>query len=111
MSKVSQEQARLNRARVVATAAKMFRERGFDGVGIADVMKSAGLTHGGFYAQFPSKEHLMAEASGEAWEQRIAAWQALLEGSSQKNLSTLASVYVSKGHLQTPGDGCVATTL
>ncbi len=54
MAKASREQAQQNRERVVETAARLFRERGFDGVGIADLMKEAGLTHGGFYAQFPS---------------------------------------------------------
>src|ERR1700681_3281799 len=74
MSKVSREEAQQNRERVVATAARLFREGGFDGVGIADMMKSAGLTHGGFYAQFPSKEHLMAEACSKSSDDLYHLW-------------------------------------
>ena len=62
MPKVSQAQAKLNRQRVVEVAAALFRERGLHGVGVADIMASAGLTHGGFYGQFASKEALAVEA-------------------------------------------------
>ena len=54
--KVTREQAAQNRDRVLDVAARLFRERGFDGIGVADLMKNAGLTHGGFYGQFGSKE-------------------------------------------------------
>ena len=64
--KVSREQAAENRERIVQVAAKLFRERGFDGIGVADLMKAAGLTHGGFYGHFGSKEDLAAEASDRA---------------------------------------------
>ena len=64
--KVSREQAAQNRERIVETAAQLFRERGFEGIGIADLMKEAGLTHGGFYGHFSSKEELIAEASARA---------------------------------------------
>ena len=62
MSRVSQAQARENRQRVVETAARLFRERGVAHVSVADVMAGAGLTHGGFYKQFTSKEALAVEA-------------------------------------------------
>ena len=64
--KVTREQAAQNRERIVEAAAQLFRERGFDGIGVADLMKEAGLTHGGFYGQFSSKEDLIAEASARA---------------------------------------------
>ena len=64
--KVSREQAAQNRERIVEAAAQLFRERGFDGIGVADLMKEAGLTHGGFYGHFSSKEDLIAEASARA---------------------------------------------
>src|SRR5438874_2908175 len=64
--KVSREQAARNRERIVETAAQLFRERGFEGIGVADLMKEAGLTHGGFYGHFASKEDLIAEASARA---------------------------------------------
>src|SRR5256885_16854021 len=62
--KVSREQAAHNRERVVEAAAQLFRQRGFDGIGVADLMKEAGLTHGGFYGHFSSKENLVAGGSG-----------------------------------------------
>src|SRR5207237_8242076 len=64
--RVSREQAVQNRERIVETAAQLFRERGFEGIGVADLMKEAGLTHGGFYGHFSSKEDLIAEASARA---------------------------------------------
>ena len=61
--KVTKAQAEANRAQVVETASALFRERGYDGIGIADLMAAAGFTHGGFYKQFRSKADLMAEAA------------------------------------------------
>src|SRR6516225_1279032 len=55
--------------RILREAARLFRERGFDGAGVADIMKAAGLTHGAFYAHFPSKEALEAEAVERAFTQ------------------------------------------
>jgi TetR/AcrR family transcriptional repressor of nem operon len=111
MSKVSREKAQLNRERVVATAARLFRERGLEGVGIADVMKGAGLTHGGFYAQFPSKEQLMAEACSKSSDDLYALWSDLARKDSKKGLSVLASAYLSKDHRDKPGSGCVVASL
>ena len=73
--KVSREQAALNRERIVEVAAKLFREKGYDGIGVADLMKNAGLTHGGFYGHFASKEDLMIEASELALKKSLAGWQ------------------------------------
>jgi TetR/AcrR family transcriptional regulator, transcriptional repressor for nem operon len=111
MSKVSREKAQVNRERVVAAAARLFRERGLDGVGIADVMKSAGLTHGGFYAQFPSKEQLMVEACNKSSDDLYAMWSDLARGAPKKALSALASTYLSKDHRNDPGTGCVVASL
>lgn len=61
--KVTKQQAALNREKVVKTASKLFRRHGFDGISLADLMAKAGLTHGGFYRQFSSKEALLAEAA------------------------------------------------
>jgi len=109
--KVTREQAKLNRKRVVETAARQFRERGFEGVGVADLMKSAGLTHGGFYAQFDSKEHLMVEACERALEESEHRWRELLEHASKKRLSAIASSYLSPQHRDNPGAGCVIAAL
>src|SRR5678816_4144803 len=74
--KVTREQAAANRERVLEVAGALFRERGFDGIGVADIMKRAGLTHGGFYGQFRSKGDLAAEITtrvlGNAgWSERL----------------------------------------
>ncbi len=74
--KVTKAQAQANRALVVETASQLFRERGFDGVGVADLMAAAGFTHGGFYKQFGSKADLMAESMACG----IAQTAALAEG-------------------------------
>jgi TetR/AcrR family transcriptional repressor of nem operon len=64
--KVSKEQVATHGKRILAAAGRLFRQRGFDDVTVADVMKDAGLTHGAFYGYFPSKEALIAEAVGKA---------------------------------------------
>ncbi len=64
--KVSKEQVAEHRTRIMVAAARLFRQRGFDDVTVADVMNEAGLTHGAFYGHFPSKEALIAEAVGHA---------------------------------------------
>ncbi len=68
--KITKAKAQANREHVVATASKMFRERGYDGVGVADLMAAAGFTHGGFYRQFSSKADLMAESAPAASRRR-----------------------------------------
>jgi TetR/AcrR family transcriptional repressor of nem operon len=72
MGRVSQAQATQNRERIVGTAARLFRERGMTGVSVADVMAEAGLTHGGFYKHFTSKDALVAEAVTLAFTQQAA---------------------------------------
>jgi TetR/AcrR family transcriptional regulator, transcriptional repressor for nem operon len=109
--KVTREQAKRNRECVVETAARLFRERGLEGVGVADLMKSAGLTHGGFYAQFDSKEHLVVEACEQALEETEHRWRELLERTPEKRLSALASLYLSPQHRDNPGAGCVVAAL
>lgn len=109
--KVSREQAQLNRERVVETAAKLFRERGFEGVGLADLMKSAGLTHGGFYGQFSSKENLIVEACERAMQELDERWGDLLDSNPEKPLASIVSMYVSPGHRDNPGAGCVVAAL
>ena len=64
--KVSKEQAAASRERILDAGTRLFRERGFDGIGVADLMQEAGLTHGGFYGHFASKEELMARACERA---------------------------------------------
>jgi TetR/AcrR family transcriptional regulator, transcriptional repressor for nem operon len=70
--RVSREQATENREKILSTATRLFREKGFDGIGIADLMRHAGLTHGGFYGHFSSKEDLMAQACDRAVDEILA---------------------------------------
>jgi len=81
--KVSREQAALNRERIVEEAGKLFRERGYDGIGVADLMKGAGLTHGGFYGHFASKEALLAECTARGLEAAVLRWQRTADQSPQ----------------------------
>ncbi|MFB2605101.1 TetR family transcriptional regulator, partial [Rhizobium phaseoli] len=69
--RVSRAQAEANRETVINVASRLFREHGFDGIGLKDLMKGAGLTQGGFYKQFASKDDLAALASGRAMESAI----------------------------------------
>ena len=89
--KVSRVEAEQNRERIIDVAAKLFRERGFDGIGVADLMKSAGLTHGGFYRHFASKEDLMEQACTRALEVSLAALQQVAERGGENSLSAVAS--------------------
>lgn len=109
--KVTREQAALNRERVVETAAKLFREHGFGGIGVADLMKSAGLTHGGFYGNFGSKEALMAESVSYAMNQSLQSWDKLAELPAEARMPAVAKAYLSPGHRDAPGMGCVIAAL
>ena len=109
--KVSRAEAEQNRERVIEVAAQLFRERGFDGIGVAEVMQSAGLTHGGFYGQFASKEDLMAQACARAIEESQDAFRRVSEHGGARPLRALATAYLSPGHRDSPGDGCVLAAL
>ncbi|AJE20034.1 TetR/AcrR family transcriptional regulator [Azotobacter chroococcum] len=109
--RVSREQAAENRRRVVETASRLFRERGFDGIGVADLMKGAGLTHGGFYGQFASKEELMAQACSQALEESLGRWQARIAEAGEEGLSAVAAAYLSAAHRDHPGLGCALVAL
>ncbi|MER6436998.1 MULTISPECIES: TetR/AcrR family transcriptional regulator [unclassified Streptomyces] len=108
MSRVSRAQAEENRAGVVAAAARLFRERGVQGVSVADLMKAVGLTHGGFYKQFASKEALVTEAAERAFVDRDAYLAGLDEGHPDRADARRAMVeeYLSPEHRDEPGTGC-----
>ncbi len=110
--RVSKEKAAENRDRIIDVAARLFRERGFEGIGVADLMREAGLTHGGFYGHFASKEELMALAAARATEQNRAFWQA---GSppdkSGPALARQLGRYLSPAHRDAPGAGCPVAAL
>ena len=109
--KVSREQAAQNRERIVEAAAQLFRERGFEGIGVADLMKEAGLTHGGFYGHFSSKDDLIAEASARALTRSLALLSNLPEQASIDPLSAIAGAYLTSKHRDNPGTGCLLAAL
>ena len=109
--KVSREQATQNRERIVEAAAQLFRERGFDGIGVADLMKAAGLTHGGFYGHFSSKEDLIAEAAARALTGSLTLWSKLADRTPGDPLSAVAGAYLTRRHRDNPGAGCLLAAL
>jgi TetR/AcrR family transcriptional regulator, transcriptional repressor for nem operon len=111
MIKVTKEQAAATRARILDEAAQAFRERGFAGVSVADVMRSAGRTHGGFYGHFKSKEDLMAQACRHAVSTMLEEWARLAKGAAGKPLEALAAHYLSGEHRDAPGTGCLMAAL
>jgi TetR/AcrR family transcriptional regulator, transcriptional repressor for nem operon len=109
--KVSREQAAANRERILEFASELFRERGFDGIGVVDLMKHAGLTHGGFYGHFSSKEDLMAQACDRALMESVAKWRRVSARPGGKPLSAIAESYLSTRNRDDPGAGCAIAAL
>ncbi len=92
--------------RIVAIAAKRFREDGLAGIGIADLMKDAGLTVGGFYKHFNSRDALVAEAVGSALELWKRQVDAAASGGPPVTYESLVDEYLSAAHRDHPGTGC-----
>jgi TetR/AcrR family transcriptional repressor of nem operon len=109
--RVSREKFAENRERILEAAARLFREKGFDGVGVADIMKAAGLTHGGFYGHFASKEDLIAQASCRAAASLMPGLHALVRRSPDTALDAIVDSYLSASHRDHPGAGCVFAAL
>jgi TetR/AcrR family transcriptional repressor of nem operon len=102
--RITKEKKQENHERIVAIASELFRERGFDGVGVAELMEHSGLTHGGFYNHFSSKEDLIAEASAKGFgeiAERYAGHDAL----------AAIELYISREHRDARGQGCPAAAL
>jgi TetR/AcrR family transcriptional repressor of nem operon len=106
--KVTREQAAANRERVVEAASLLFRKHGFDGVGVADIMKAAGLTHGGFYGQFASKEDLAAEACAHAGPDPWSAW---MRAPPENRLAGIVRSYLTPRHRDNRTQGCLFAAL
>lgn len=102
--KVTKAQAQANRAHIVETASTLFRERGYDGVGIADLMAGAGFTHGGFYKHFGSKADLMAEAAICGFAQSAAKAEGV-------DAVEVVKQYLSREHRDARGEGCTMAAL
>ena len=102
--RVTKAQAQANRAHIVETASALFREHGYDGVGVAELMAAAGFTHGGFYKHFRSKADLMAETAAAGLSQSLAM-------TGDMDLAKFISVYVSRAHRDGRSAGCTMAAL
>ncbi|MCK9909016.1 TetR/AcrR family transcriptional regulator [Microbacteriaceae bacterium K1510] len=109
--RVSRVQAEENRQNVINVASRLFRERGFDGIGLKDLMESAGLTQGAFYKQFESKEDLAAQASMRAVESAFSRWSAATAANPDHQLAAILRFYLSAEHREEKADGCPIAAL
>lgn len=109
--KVSREKAKENHERVIDTAAALLREHGYDGIGIADLMKAAGLTQGGFYRNFASKDDLIVKATGRALEATGAMLQEKLAAAPETAFQILVEQYLSGQHRDGTANGCILPAL
>jgi TetR/AcrR family transcriptional regulator, transcriptional repressor for nem operon len=109
--RVSRAQAEENRQNVIDVASRLFREKGFDGIGLKDLMEGAGMTHGAFYKQFESKEDLIAAASARALERATSRWSAAAAANPKDPLGAVIAFYLSKGHRKEKMEGCPLVAL
>ena len=108
----SKEHKQETHARIVKKASVRLREKGAHGIGVADLMKEAGLTHGGFYAHFDSREALVIEAFAYAMDRSTERWRKIAEQTPQdKRLASIVDTYLSPVHRDDPGHGCAVPTL
>lgn len=109
--RVSREKAAEHRERIIDAAGALFRSKGFDGVGVADIMKAADLTHGGFYGHFESKDDLIAQASKRSMASAAANWRKVAAEAPDDAFAALLNHYLSKRHRDDPGHGCAFAAL
>src|SRR5206468_2279495 len=109
--RVSRIQAAENRQTVINVASRLFRERGFDGIGLKDLMEGAGLTQGAFYKQFASKQDLAVQASGRALESAFSRWSSAAAANPKDPLGAVMAFYLSMEHREERTDGCPIVAL
>ncbi|MDR3669666.1 MAG: TetR/AcrR family transcriptional regulator [Holophaga sp.] len=112
MARVSRAQSDRNRQTIEAVSARLFREQGLRGVSVDDLMAAAGLTHGGFYGHFESKDALAAVACTQAFKQSASRWQERIQGKERPAaLKAIVDAYLSKRSRDDPGNSCPVTAL
>jgi len=113
MPRASKAQMESHRHDITSAASRLFRERGISSVSIADLMAAAGLTHGGFYGHFDSKDTLAASACEEAFSQSSKRWARRITGKTNPGeaLKALVEPYLSVSSRDKPGTGCPAAAL
>jgi TetR/AcrR family transcriptional repressor of nem operon len=109
--RVSRQKAAENRERIIEAAGALFREKGFDRVGVADIMRAADLTHGGFYGHFESKDDLTAQASERAMTRAATNWGKIVADAPNGPYAALLKHYLSRRHRDDPGQGCAFAAL
>ena len=109
--RVSRIQAAENRQTVINAASRLFREHGFDGIGLKDLMEGAGLTQGAFYKQFASKGDLAAQASRRALESATLRWATATAENPENPLGAVIAFYLSTEHREEKMDGCPIVAL
>lgn len=109
--KVSREKAEENRQNVIETSSRLFREKGFDGVGVSTLMQAAGLTHGGFYKQFKSKDDLIAQATQVALDQTRERIASAAGDDNRASFETVVRYYLSDWHRSALAEGCALAAL
>jgi TetR/AcrR family transcriptional regulator, transcriptional repressor for nem operon len=109
--KVSREKAAQTRERIVKEAGALFRAKGFGNVAVADIMKAAELTHGGFYGHFDSKDDLSVEASRQALAKSAERWRTIVAEAGDKPYPALIENYLTSRHRDEPAGGCALSAL
>src|SRR5438270_12922296 len=109
--RLTQAESERNRKQILQVAGRLFRRRGFDGVGVDDLMKAAGFTHGGFYNHFGSKAELEAEASAKGVAEAIAMLVESLSDPRKDGWERFVRGYLSAEHRREPGTGCTLGAL
>jgi TetR/AcrR family transcriptional repressor of nem operon len=109
--RVTRQQAKENRERIIEAAGALFRARGFGGVGVAHIMKAADLTHGGFYGHFSSKDDLIAQSCRQVMARAAANWTKTAEAAPDEPFEALLARYLSPRHRDAPSHGCVFAAL
>ena len=112
MRKTQQGRKEASHERILEAAARAIRRSGYDGVGVADIMKEAGLTHGGFYAHFESRDAMLAEAADRAGAESVAAQEQLAASAAPEDaLRTLVKAYLSREQVERAETGCPIAAL
>ncbi len=109
--KVSRAQAEANREKVIDSSSRLFRERGFAGVGLNELMHAAGLTRGGFYGQFESKQDLIGLALARALQENLERWQGVVAKARNDPLRAFVQSYLSDIHAEQVNVGCALAAL
>ena len=112
MKKTATRSKEATHDRIVDAASRAIRRSGYHGTGVADIMKAAGLTHGGFYAHFPSREAMLAEAADRAGSESVEAMARIAAAAPpQQALQAMVQAYLSQEHVKSVETGCATAAL